>query len=193
MSASKRGFNFKFMINKIKPRKCKICNEVFTPNRPLIPVCSPKCAIEYSNKLKANKAKKEKSILKEKLKTLSDLEAEAKKSFQRYVRLRDKDLPCISCGNQNTNDWAGGHYFSAGMYSGLMFDERNCHKQCNTHCNKYLSGNLLEYRKGLIKRFGVEFVEKLESESDQKRNYKYTREELISKKFQYDLKCKDFK
>jgi hypothetical protein len=181
------------MINKIKPRRCKVCNEIFIPNRPLIPVCSPKCAIEYSNKLKANKAKKEKSILKEKLKTLSDLEAEAKKSFQRYVRLRDKDLPCISCGNQNTNDWAGGHYFSAGMYSGLMFDERNCHKQCNTHCNKYLSGNLLEYRKGLIKRFGVEFVEKLESESDQKRNYKYTREELIGKKFKYDLKCKEIK
>lgn len=181
------------MINKIKPRRCKICNEVFTPNRPLVPVCSPKCAIDYTNKLKANKAKKEKSILKEKLKTLSDLEAEAKKSFQRYVRLRDKDLPCISCNNSNTNDWAGGHYFSAGMYSGLMFDERNCHKQCNTHCNKYLSGNLLEYRKGLIKRFGIKFVEKLESESDQKRNYKYTREELIAKKFQYDLKCKDFK
>ena len=181
------------MINKIKPRRCKICNEVFTPNRPLVPVCSPKCAIDYTNKLKANKAKKEKSILKEKLKTLSDLEAEAKKSFQRYVRLRDKDLPFISCNNSNTNDWAGGHYFSAGMYSGLMFDERNCHKQCNTHCNKYLSGNLLEYRKGLIKRFGIKFVEKLESESDQKRNYKYTREELIAKKFQYDLKCKDFK
>ena len=181
------------MINKIKPRRCKICNEVFTPNRPLVPVCSPKCAIEYTNKLKANKAKKEKSILKEKLKTLSDLEAEAKKSFQRYVRLRDKDLPCISCNNSNTNDWAGGHYFSAGMYSGLMFDERNCHKQCNTHCNRYLSGNLLEYRKGLIKRFGDEFVEKLESESDQKRNYKYTREELIAKKMQYDIKCKEFK
>lgn len=181
------------MINKIKPRRCKICNEVFTPNRPLVPVCSPKCAIDYNNKLKANKAKKEKSILKEKLKTLSDLEADAKKSFQRYVRLRDKDLPCISCNNSNTNDWAGGHYFSAGMYSGLMFDERNCHKQCNTHCNKYLSGNLLEYRKGLIKRFGIEFVEKLESESDQKRNYKYTRDELIAKKLQYDIKCKEFK
>lgn len=181
------------MEYKIKARRCKVCNEVFTPNRPLVPVCSPKCAIEYTNKLKANKAKKEKSILKEKLKTLSDLEAEAKKSFQRYVRLRDKDLPCISCNNLNTNDWAGGHYFSAGMYSGLMFDERNCHKQCNTHCNKYLSGNLLEYRKGLIKRFGSEFVEKLESESDQKRNYKYTREELIAKKMQYDIKCKEFK
>lgn len=181
------------MEYKIKARRCKVCNEVFTPNRPLVPVCSPKCAIEYTNKLKANKAKKEKSILKEKLKTLSDLEAEAKKSFQRYVRLRDKDLPCISCNNSNTNDWAGGHYFSAGMYSGLMFDERNCHKQCNTHCNKYLSGNLLEYRKGLIKRFGTEFVEKLESISDQKRNYKYTREELIAKKLQYDIKCKEFK
>ncbi|MFA9202355.1 MAG: recombination protein NinG, partial [Candidatus Nanopelagicaceae bacterium] len=36
------------MEYKIKPRRCKVCNEVFTPNRPLVPVCSPKCAIEYT-------------------------------------------------------------------------------------------------------------------------------------------------
>lgn len=179
------------MIKKIRPRRCKVCNEVFTPNRPLVPVCSTKCAIDYSNKLKANKQKKEDKIQREKLKTLSQLESEAKKSFQKYIRLRDKDLPCISCGNLNTNDWAGGHYFNAGMYSGLIFDERNCHKQCNTYCNKYLSGNLLEYRKGLIERYGNNFVEKLEFDSNLKRNYKYSREELIAKKFQYDIKCKE--
>jgi hypothetical protein len=109
------------------------------------------------------------------------------------VRLRDRELPCISCNNSNTTDWAGGHYFNAGMYSGLIFDERNCHKQCNTHCNKYLSGNLLEYRKGLVKRFGANFVETLEAESDSKRNYKYTRQELIDIKAKYDEKCREIK
>jgi len=74
-----------------------------------------------------------------------------------------------------------------------MFDERNCHKQCNTHCNKYLSGNLLEYRKGLIVRYGLDFVNELESESDAKRDFKYTREQLIAKKLQYDLKIKMLK
>jgi hypothetical protein len=40
----------------------------------------------------------EKAVLKDKLKTLSDYEKDAKKSFQHWIRLRDKNLPCISCG-----------------------------------------------------------------------------------------------
>ena len=152
-------------------------------------------SIQYArDKVKQKQTKdwqKEKKSLKTALKTLSELEAEAKKSFQKYIRLRDKDLPCISCGNVNTTDWAGGHYFSAGMYSGLIFDERNCHKQCNTYCNCQLSGNLLEYRKGLINRFGFQFVNQLEVDSDRLRNYKWTREQLIAKKLQYDIKIKE--
>lgn len=137
-----------------------------------------------------NDEKEKIKAMKENVKTLSQYEADAKKSFQKFIRLRDKDLPCISCNNSKTNDWAGGHYFSAGMYSGLMFDERNCHKQCNTYCNKHLSGNLLEYRKGLILRYGMDFVNQLESESNEKRNFKYTKEQLIAKKLQYDIKVK---
>jgi hypothetical protein len=79
------------------------------------------------------------------------------------------------------------------MYSGFMFDERNCHKQCNTYCNKNLSGNLLEYRKGLIKRYGVDYVAELDSLSDSKRDYKYTKAELIAKKIQYDIKYNQIK
>ena len=105
--------------------------------------------------------------------------------------MRDAKLPCISCGKLNATDWAGGHFYSAGMYSGLMFDERNCHKQCNSHCNKFLSGNLLEYRKGLIERYGPDFVNQLDQISNEKRNYKYTKEELIAKKLQYEIKIKE--
>jgi hypothetical protein len=181
------------MINKIKPRRCKICQVVFTPARQLQGVCGYDCSKAYSNKLKENKAKQEKKILKEKLKTLSEYEADAKKAFQRFIRFRDKELPCISCGNLQTTDWAGGHFYSAGMYSGLMFDERNCHKQCNNHCNKFLSGNLLEYRKGLIKRYGINFVEQLDNVSDSKRDYKYSKDELIAKKLQYDIKYNEIK
>lgn len=152
-----------------------------------------KKAIEKVKASKEKKSRQETKVLREKLKTLSQYEAEAKKSFQHYIRLRDKDLPCISCGNPNPTDWCGSHYFSAGMYSGLMFDERNCHGACNTYCNKYLSGNLIEYRKGLIIRYGALFVEKLESEADSKRNKKYTKEELIAKKMQYDIKIKELK
>jgi hypothetical protein len=181
----------------MKQKKCKVCQELFIPIQFAQTACGYKCAIIHSKNLKLQKEQKEwkaeKKIIKDKIKTLSEYEKDAKKSFQHWIRLRDKNLPCISCNNSKTNDWAGGHYYSAGMYSGFMFDERNCHKQCNTHCNKHLSGNLLEYRKGLIKRYGNEFVEQLESESDSKRNYKFSKEELIAKKLKYDILIKQIK
>jgi hypothetical protein len=84
----------------------------------------------------------------------------------------------------------GGHYFKAELFSGLIFDERNCHKQCRK-CNRFLNGNELQYRSGLISRYGIEFVDQLESESNEKRNYKFTKDELIAKKMQYDIKIKE--
>jgi len=185
--------------------RCLNCREKFEPKIFLQKYCDKvDCKVQYAMSVvakqkEANLKKAKRELAKErkegyeKLKTLSQYEAEAKKSFQHFIRLRDKNLACISCNNSKTTDWAGGHFFSAGTYSGLMFDERNCHKQCNTYCNKMLSGNLLEYRKGLIKRYGVEFVEELEAVSDEKRNYKYTKNELIAKKLQYDIKIKELK
>ena len=126
-----------------------------------------------------------KKTLKEKLKTLSEYEAEAKKSFQKWVRLRDEGLPCISCGVPNPQDAHGSHYYEAGKYSGLIFNPMNAHKSCKK-CNVFLSGNLLEYRKGLIERYGVAYVEKLESLADSGRYKKYTKEELIQVKKTYD-------
>jgi len=141
-------------------------------------------------KIKSVKDKAFKSDLNDKIKTLSDYEAEAKKVFQKWVRLRDKDKPCKSCQNPRPSDWSGGHYFSAGKYSGLIFDERNCHAQCNTYCNKYLSGNLLEYRKNLVLEFGEEWMKQLEEDANRLRNYKYTKSELIDIKNKYLLKIK---
>ena len=182
--------------------RCKYCKQKVEKLQIKIPQVCKECVVihfeankeKLLNKAKKqvdNKKKKERAELKESLKSISKIISEIKPIFQKYIRLRDKDLPCISCGNAKTTDWAGGHYFSAGIYSGLMFDERNCHKQCNNNCNKHLSGNLLEYRKGLILRYGMDFVNQLESESNEKRNYKYTKEQLIAKKLQYDIKIKE--
>ena len=160
-------------------------------------VCSFICSLEYADKkrkkVEERKAMEQKKILKEKLKTLTEYEAEAKKVFQRFIRLRDEGKPCISCMKSNPVDWAGGHYFPAGIYSGLIFDERNCHGQCNSYCNKYLSGNLINYRFGLINRFGEEFVKNLESDAVLARNKKWTREELLAKKEEYEQKIKELK
>ena len=44
----------------------------------------------------------------------------------------------------------------------MRFDEKNVYKQCSM-CNNYKSGNLVNYRKNLIAKIGLEAVEKLES------------------------------
>lgn len=134
--------------------------------------------------------KEQKKVLKENIKTLSQLENDAKKSFQRWIRLRDTELNCVSCNTSKAKEWHASHYFDCNRFSGLIFDTRNVHKSCD-YCNIYLRGNLIEYRQGLIKRFNVEFVEKLESEADSKRVYKYTKQELIDIKKKYDLKIKN--
>lgn len=147
--------------------------------------CKTAWALKVVREKKSKEWKAEKKVIRENLKTLSDYEAEAKNVFQKWVRLRDKDLPCISCGNPNAADWCGSHYFPAGMYSGMIFDERNVNKSCNTFCNLMNSGNLIGYRIGLINRFGEEFVKKLESDANERRNYKYTKAELIEIKQKY--------
>jgi len=83
-------------------RTCKTCKTKFKPIYSSVQMCcSPKCAIEYDKKLQVKKWKKEKKAIKESLKTVQELVQEVQKVFNSYIRLRDKGLPCISCGNPN--------------------------------------------------------------------------------------------
>ena len=138
-----------------------------------------------------NKKKKERTKLKESLKSISKIISEIKPIFQKFIRFRDKDLPCISCGSFNAKEYHGGHFKKAEIYSGVIFDERNCHKQCSK-CNNFLNGNEGDYRVNLVKRFSEKFVKELEKFANETRNYKYTREELQQIKEKYKQKIKDY-
>jgi len=104
--------------------------------------------------------------------------------FQKWIRLRDKNEPCISCGIVETNLWDGGHFLKAELYSGLIFHEMNCNKQCRK-CNFFLDGNELNYREGLIKKIGENNVILLENSKDFNREYRYSNEELEAIKEKY--------
>ena len=73
--------------------------------------------------------------------------------FNKYIRLRDKDKPCISCGKEIKNGHAS-HYYSVGNYPNLRFNEHNVHLSC-VECNVFKHGNLLEYEERLSNRIGV--------------------------------------
>lgn len=151
------------------------------------------CIRAFNEEVKLKTKKKERKETAEKKKellTLTQLEQLARKVFQKWIRKRDEKLPCISCPATKAAQWDGGHYLKAELFSGLIFHEMNCHKQCS-RCNDLYSGNELEYRDGLIKRYGVDYVNELESIKNQNRNYKYTRDQLIEIRKTYQLKLKE--
>ncbi len=187
------------MIKRFKPglKKCKTCPVYFEKSiyKPLQEVCGPFCAIKLVRSRTEAKEKKEwkkvKKVWKDKLKTLGQHEQEARKVFQKFIRLRDNDLACISCGSVHSKQWDASHYYEAGVYSALIFDETNVHKACVT-CNRWHSGNLLNYRNGLIERFGIGYVELLEEKAKSGKDYKYSKDELIGIKQKYEQKIKQF-
>ena len=167
--------------------KCKACCTLFIRVRPMQKACSVSCAVDLSKisaaKAEAKQKKAERRQDKAKLdamRTRPQLMRVAQSAFNVYVRARDAGKQCISCGNQLSINAIGGafdcgHYRSVGSAPHLRFDERNAHGQCK-HCNRYLSGNHVEYRKGLIARVGIETVEALECDQEPR---KYSKDDLI--------------
>lgn len=85
----------------------------------------------------------------------SSLKRRAITAIHRFVRDRDKGLPCISCGLYKKLQ--AGHFYSAGKHEHMRFLLDNINGQC-LQCNYYLSGNLLKYRENLIIKIGLERV-----------------------------------
>jgi len=151
-------------------------------------VCSPNCAFEYSKKLRVKSDKLIKQVTKLKLKTKSEWFKEAQVIFNQFIRLRDKNEPCISCGTISNVQYAAGHYRSVGSSPELRFNELNVHKQCNSYCNNHLSGNIVQYRINLIKKIGLEAVEWLEGKHEAKH---YTIDDIKELKRIYREKIKE--
>ena len=159
-------------------RKCKSCGEyvrdfIVTPKGVF---CNFDSAAKYAyaNKskgaeIKRKSQKKKDAVRKKALKSASDYIKEAQAAVNKYIRLRDRNKPCVSCGCELSNNYGGttdcGHYRSRGSASHLRFNLLNMAAQCS-RCNRYLSGNVVEYRIELIKRIGIDNVNKLESDNE---------------------------
>ena len=178
----------------MKPKTCRICKTKYEPSRPMQVVCSPLCAIEYSNRQKNAQERiriaSERTIYlqaKERVKSRAQWLRETQTVFNAYCRLRDKNEPCISCGRHHQGQYHAGHYRTVGSHPELRFNELNVHKQCSV-CNNHKSGNIVDYRINLIKKIGVDKVEWLEGNHEPK---KYSINELKEIKSTYKLKLKE--
>lgn len=175
------------MLKQPKQKYCTECEKPFKQYKTTDKQCSRPCYLVAFTKKEIAKNVK---VMKMGLTTLTEYENMAKKTFQHWIRLRDKDLPCISCNCKQCDEWSGGHWWPAGQYSGLMFHPWNCNKQCNAHCNKFLHGNYNNYRIGLVKKIGEENVKWIEENKDRLKNKKWSREELIEITTLYKNKIK---
>jgi len=170
--------------------RCKKCKEKFEALHFNQKYCTHKkeCIDEWISKAKTIQWKNKKRRLKEELKTTSDYIKEAQKWVNRFVRLRDKDKGCISCGTPLIGKYDAGHFFSAGGHGSIRLNPLNIHAQC-VYCNQFEHGNLYNYHKELLNRIGSEAFEKLEKQS--KGIHKHEKEELKQIIKEYKKKCKE--
>lgn len=143
--------------------------------------CGPVCAHalvrakreKEEQRQRSEQRKKDRERLRD-LKPLKWFHARTKFAVHKYIRTRDRDEPCISCGAHYAAQWDAGHYVSVGSDSSLRYDFNNIHKQCSM-CNQHLSANLIRYRQNLIPKIGEPEVLRLEGPQPV---HKWTREEL---------------
>lgn len=167
-----------------KPKTCPICSTKYIPRSSLQKVChNYKCAITFNKQRDADIAAREQRKQerlqrddlrqrRERLKGIAEWQKEAQAAFNRYIKFRDFNKDCVSCGStlQHSGNYTTGsavdasHYRSRGAASHLKFNLFNVHLSC-TRCNRQLSGNAVEYRIRLIKRIGLPLVEKIEADN----------------------------
>lgn len=179
-----------------KARKCRICRQAFMPRSLSHTCCSIECSVFLARQKRESAEKEQKKTerkaikaRKEKIKSRSDWAREAQAAVNAFVRERDKDLPCISCGRHHEGQYHCGHYLSRGAHPELAYVELNLAKQC-APCNTHLSGNQVRFRAGLIARIGLAKVEWLEGPHEPK---KYTIPELRELRDLYRAKLRDLR
>lgn len=185
-------------IKDVKRKTCRCCGGKFRPSLSTQKACSVKCALDLAKqpegqkvgrKAIADRERREIQVRKQKLKTRADYVREMQVVFNQWVRLRDADLPCISCGRHHEGQYHAGHYRTVGANPELRFEPLNVHKQC-APCNNHKSGDIVNYRINLVHRVGAEAVAFLEGPHEARR---YTIEDLKALKAEYKAKIKELK
>ena len=163
---------------KASNRRCANCRKKCAAEDALISqlkaFCSFDCLKQYtsSNQDKLVKRvsierRKKDSERREKLKTRSQWGREAQAAVNAYVRYRDRDRSCISCGRNLKFGAVGGkvdagHLLSRGAHPHKRYRTDNIHAQC-VACNRHRSGAVDNFRVGIVWRYGQEYLDRIEA------------------------------
>ncbi len=178
-------------------KRCTFCKEYFAADgmikTPAGTFCCALHALEYAKTKQRKKDKKAHTADKKKF-YRNDRATQtrlAQKAFNTYIRYRDRNQPCISCGTESTDiTYCAGHYRTRGGAPHLRFNQFNVNLQCNMYCNLKLSGNIGEYRINLIKKFGLVKVEEIENTNN---GAKLSLDDIVAIKVYYKRLLKSIK
>lgn len=150
-------------------RICQCGNKIPTRyNSAIQPTKCPKCQYRDAASAKKRRPAKEKKEGKKPVKWRNKPTAEMIRHVQSYIvnpyiRSRDKALWGVSISDNGPIAHAG-HYYSVGAKPGMRFNPQNIHGQ-SVSGNMFKSGDLLNYRAGLIGRYGEAYIEELETQA----------------------------
>lgn len=188
-----------------KTRKCKQCKKKVPVDsvcqKGLLAFCCVEHLIEYS-KSEAGRKTIKRSIRQDTKEQLDRIKSravwlrEAQAAFNAWIRYRDRNDACISCGSFPTQKhggtWDAGHYMDVGdaaAGSVLRFNTYNVHKQC-VKCNRWSnSGVKRGYRNNLINKVGKPKVLELENTRGMK-DYNIEKLKRIKSIFQKRLRIR---
>lgn len=115
---------------------------------------------------------------------LSKAKQLALKEFSNYIRLRDclettgniERGKCITCPSVMSRSALQCGHFLQGRHNSTLFLENNAHAQC-PGCNIFKHGNLVEYTRVMIDKYGLETVDMLRDLN--KQVVKYTKNDYL--------------
>ncbi len=161
---------------------CTICGRPFMRRNSLQSVCGVRCATKVATSAKRERQEADRAQRlaferrKEAAKTLPRLRKEARDAFHAYIRARDYGKPCICCGK--SMPWHestpggyidAGHFMSRGSCPELRWDEINTNAQLKS-CNRPNGTTRASFRAGMIERYGLAEVERLEGPNPPRRD-----------------------
>lgn len=141
----------------IQPKKC--------------PSCQYKEALSKKNNQKTNPKTKSGSGKKERKKptpwrekpTIEMIQHVQSKIVNPYIRERDNTCFHGKSISDNGQISDAGHFYSVGAKAGMRFNPQNIHGQSKSgNSHMFKGGDLLNYRRGLVHRFGEDYVKELE-------------------------------
>ena len=155
--------------------KCTNCQGFFKPETMIVVTAgkfhSKDCLHDYAMN-KTDKVIKSAQVAKKKVRAKERREYEkkdidirreaAKRTCHKYINLRDKGRACICCDRPLISGVNAGHFHESGNNPLIRYDEDNIHSQ-SVYCNMYKGGDSGDYRSNLIKKIGIERVERLDS------------------------------